>query len=188
MERPSWHNGSSVSRSPCSCLASRSRPAGGLASIPGWRSTWAAGRSSRSTPSSQSTTTWRESDSIRPSPAPTGCRCARSGCSRWPMSSSARSTSGRWHLAPVPDAVRAVALVVMVLVGAAGRAGDARQPLLLAGRAGPDRARPSRNRPAVPMASIRHPGYLGMIVSVHVQRPGARIVARRSRSRRSTPR
>jgi protein-S-isoprenylcysteine O-methyltransferase Ste14 len=73
--------------------------------------------------------------------------------------------AGRWHLAPVPDVVRAVALPVMVvsalLVVQAMRANRFFSPVV--------RVQTERGHRVVdsgPYGTIRHPGYLGMIVSV----------------------
>jgi protein-S-isoprenylcysteine O-methyltransferase Ste14 len=73
--------------------------------------------------------------------------------------------AGRWHLAPVPDAVRAVALVIMVvsalLVVQAMRANRFFSPVV--------RVQTERGHRVIdrgPYAVIRHPGYLGMMVSV----------------------
>jgi protein-S-isoprenylcysteine O-methyltransferase Ste14 len=73
--------------------------------------------------------------------------------------------AGRWHLAPVPDAVRAVALVIMVvsalLVVQAMRANRFFSPVV--------RVQTERGHRVIdrgPYGIIRHPGYLGMIVSV----------------------
>ena len=52
--------------------------------------------------------------------------------------------AGRWHLAPVPDAIRGVALVIMV-VSALLVVQAMRESLLLAGGSGPDGARASRD-------------------------------------------
>ena len=73
--------------------------------------------------------------------------------------------AGRWHLAPVPDVVRGVALVVMVvsslLVVQAMRANRFFSPVV--------RVQTERGHRVIdrgPYGMIRHPGYLGMIVSV----------------------
>ena len=73
--------------------------------------------------------------------------------------------AGRWHLAPVPDAVRGVALVIMVvsalLVVQAMRANRFFSPVV--------RVQTERGHRVIdrgPYGTIRHPGYLGMIVSV----------------------
>lgn len=73
--------------------------------------------------------------------------------------------AGRWHLAPVPDALRAVALVIMVvsalLVVQAMRANRFFSPVV--------RVQTERGHRVIdrgPYGVIRHPGYLGMIVSV----------------------
>jgi protein-S-isoprenylcysteine O-methyltransferase Ste14 len=73
--------------------------------------------------------------------------------------------AGRWHLAPVPDLVRAVALPVMVvsalLVVQAMRANRFFSPVV--------RVQTERGHRVIdrgPYGTIRHPGYLGMIVSV----------------------
>lgn len=73
--------------------------------------------------------------------------------------------AGRWHLAPVPDLVRAIALPVMVvsalLVVQAMRANRFFSPVV--------RVQTERGHRVIdggPYGSIRHPGYLGMIVSV----------------------
>ena len=73
--------------------------------------------------------------------------------------------SGRWHLAPVPDAVRAVALAGMVggaiLVVRSMRANRFFSPVV--------RLQTERGHRLVdsgPYGRIRHPGYLGMIISV----------------------
>ncbi len=73
--------------------------------------------------------------------------------------------AGRWHLAPVPDALRAVALVIMVvsalLVVQAMRANRFFSPVVRV-----QTERGHRVIDAGPYRMIRHPGYLGMIVSV----------------------
>jgi protein-S-isoprenylcysteine O-methyltransferase Ste14 len=73
--------------------------------------------------------------------------------------------AGRWHLAPVPDLVRAIALPVMVvsalLVVQAMRANRFFSPVV--------RVQTERGHRVIdrgPYGTIRHPGYLGMIVSV----------------------
>jgi protein-S-isoprenylcysteine O-methyltransferase Ste14 len=73
--------------------------------------------------------------------------------------------AGRWHLAPVPDLVRAITLPVMVvsalLVVQAMRANRFFSPVV--------RVQTERGHRVIdggPYGSIRHPGYLGMIVSV----------------------
>jgi protein-S-isoprenylcysteine O-methyltransferase Ste14 len=73
--------------------------------------------------------------------------------------------AGRWHLAPVPDVVRAIALPVMVvsalLVVQAMRANRFFSPVV--------RVQSERGHRVVdrgPYGTIRHPGYLGMIVSI----------------------
>jgi protein-S-isoprenylcysteine O-methyltransferase Ste14 len=73
--------------------------------------------------------------------------------------------AGRWHLAPVPDALRAVALVIMVvsalLVVQAMRANRFFSSVV--------RVQTERGHRVIdrgPYGVIRHPGYLGMIVSV----------------------
>ena len=73
--------------------------------------------------------------------------------------------AGRWHLAPVPDLVRAIALPVMVvsarLVVQAMRANRFFSPVV--------RVQTERGHRVIdggPYSTIRHPGYLGMIVSV----------------------
>ena len=73
--------------------------------------------------------------------------------------------AGRWHLAPVPDLVRAIALPVMVvsalLVVQAMRANRFFSPVV--------RVQTERGHRVIdggPYGAIRHPGYLGMIVSV----------------------
>src|SRR5215510_4582092 len=73
--------------------------------------------------------------------------------------------AGRWHLAPVPDALRAIALVVMVpsalFVVQAMRANRFFSPVV--------RVQNERGHRVIdrgPYGTIRHPGYLGMIVSV----------------------
>ena len=73
--------------------------------------------------------------------------------------------AGRWHLAPVPDAIRAVALVIMVvsalLVVQAMRANRFFSSVV--------RVQTERGHRVVdggPYGVIRHPGYLGMIISV----------------------
>jgi protein-S-isoprenylcysteine O-methyltransferase Ste14 len=73
--------------------------------------------------------------------------------------------AGRWHLAPVPDLVRAIALPVMVvsalLVVQAMRANRFFSPVVRV-----QTERGHRVIDAGPYRMIRHPGYLGMIVSV----------------------
>jgi protein-S-isoprenylcysteine O-methyltransferase Ste14 len=73
--------------------------------------------------------------------------------------------AGRWHLAPVPDTLRAIALVLMVpsalFVVQAMRANRFFSPVV--------RVQKERGHRVVdhgPYGTIRHPGYLGMIVSV----------------------
>src|SRR5687768_16285393 len=73
--------------------------------------------------------------------------------------------AGRWHRSPVPDAVRGVALVIMVvsalLVVQAMRANRFFSPVV--------RVLTERGHSVIdrgPYGTIRHPGYLGMIVSV----------------------
>jgi protein-S-isoprenylcysteine O-methyltransferase Ste14 len=73
--------------------------------------------------------------------------------------------AGRWHLAPVPDLVRAIALPIMVvsalLVVQAMRANRFFSPVV--------RVQTERGHRVIdrgPYGSIRHPGYLGMIISV----------------------
>jgi protein-S-isoprenylcysteine O-methyltransferase Ste14 len=73
--------------------------------------------------------------------------------------------AGRWQLAPVPDVVRAIALPLMVvsalLVVQAMRANRFFSPVV--------RVQTERGHRVVdngPYGTIRHPGYLGMIVSV----------------------
>lgn len=73
--------------------------------------------------------------------------------------------AGRWHLAPVPDLVRAIALPVMVvsalLVVQAMRANRFFSPVV--------RVQTERGHRVIdrgPYGTIRHPGYLGMILSV----------------------
>ena len=73
--------------------------------------------------------------------------------------------AGRWHLAPVPDALRAIALVIMVvsalLVVQAMRANRFFSPVV--------RVQTERGHRVIdggPYGVIRHPGYLGMILSV----------------------
>ena len=73
--------------------------------------------------------------------------------------------AGRWHLAPVPDLVRAIALPVMVvsalLVVQSMRANRFFSPVV--------RVQTERGHQVIdrgPYGTIRHPGYLGMIVSV----------------------
>jgi len=73
--------------------------------------------------------------------------------------------AGRWHLAPVPDGLRAVALPLMVvsalLVVQAMRANRFFSPVVRV-----QRERGHRVIDRGPYGTIRHPGYLGMIVSV----------------------
>ena len=73
--------------------------------------------------------------------------------------------AGRWHLAPVPDLVRAIALPIMVvsalLVVQAMRANRFFSPVVRV-----QTERGHRVIDAGPYRMIRHPGYLGMIVSV----------------------
>ena len=73
--------------------------------------------------------------------------------------------AGRWHLAPVPDLARAVALPIMVvsalLVVQSMRANRFFSPVV--------RVQTERGHRVIdrgPYGTIRHPGYLGMIVSV----------------------
>ena len=73
--------------------------------------------------------------------------------------------AGRWHLAPVPDTLRALALVMMVpsalFVVEAMRANRFFSPVV--------RVQKERGHRVIdngPYGTIRHPGYLGMIVSV----------------------
>ena len=73
--------------------------------------------------------------------------------------------AGRWHLAPVPELVRAIALPVMVvsalLVVQAMRANRFFSPVV--------RVQAERGHRVIdrgPYGTIRHPGYLGMIISV----------------------
>ena len=73
--------------------------------------------------------------------------------------------AGRWHLAPVPDVVRAIALPVMVvsalLIVQSMRANRFFSPVV--------RVQTERGHRVIdrgPYGTIRHPGYLGMIVSV----------------------
>ena len=73
--------------------------------------------------------------------------------------------AGRWHLAPVPDLVRAIALPVMVvsalLVVQSMRANRFFSPVV--------RIQSERGHRVIdrgPYGTIRHPGYLGMIISV----------------------
>lgn len=73
--------------------------------------------------------------------------------------------AGRWRLAPVPDTLRAVALVVMVpaalFVVQAMRANRFFSPVVRV-----QKERGHRVIDGGPYGTIRHPGYLGMIVSV----------------------
>ena len=73
--------------------------------------------------------------------------------------------AGRWHLAPVPDTLRATALVVMVpaalFVVQAMRANRFFSPVVRV-----QKERGHRVIDGGPYGTIRHPGYLGMIVSV----------------------
>ena len=73
--------------------------------------------------------------------------------------------AGRWHLAPVPDTLRALALVMMVpsalFVVRAMRANRFFSPVVRV-----QRERGHRVIDNGPYGTIRHPGYLGMIVSV----------------------
>jgi protein-S-isoprenylcysteine O-methyltransferase Ste14 len=73
--------------------------------------------------------------------------------------------AGRWQLAPVPDTLRALALVMMVpsalFVVEAMRANRFFSPVV--------RVQKERGHRVIdngPYGTIRHPGYLGMIVSV----------------------
>jgi protein-S-isoprenylcysteine O-methyltransferase Ste14 len=73
--------------------------------------------------------------------------------------------AGRWHLTPVPDTLRAIALVLMVpsalFVVQAMRANRFFSPVV--------RVQKERGHRVVdngPYRTIRHPGYLGMILSV----------------------
>ena len=73
--------------------------------------------------------------------------------------------AGRWHLAPVPDTLRALALVLMMpsalFVVQAMRANRFFSPVV--------RVQKERGHRVIdngPYGTIRHPGYLGMIVSV----------------------
>ncbi len=73
--------------------------------------------------------------------------------------------AGRWHLAEVPGVLRAIALVVMVpsalFVVQAMRANRFFSPVVRV-----QRERGHRVIDSGPYGTIRHPGYLGMIVSV----------------------
>ena len=73
--------------------------------------------------------------------------------------------AGRWHLAPVPAVVRGIALAVMVisalLVVQAMRANRFFSPVVRI-----QKERGHRVIDGGPYRAIRHPGYLGMIVSV----------------------
>src|SRR5262245_45666560 len=73
--------------------------------------------------------------------------------------------AGRWHLAPVPDTLRAIALVLMVpsalFVVQAMRANRFFSPVVRV-----QKERGHRVIDGGPYGTIRHPGYLGMIVSV----------------------
>ena len=73
--------------------------------------------------------------------------------------------AGRWHLAPVPDTLRAIALVLMVpsalFVVQAMRANRFFSPVVRV-----QKERGHRVVDSGPYGTIRHPGYLGMIVSV----------------------
>jgi len=73
--------------------------------------------------------------------------------------------AGRWHVALVPDALRAIALPVMVvsalLIVQSIRANRFFSPVV--------RVQTERGHRVIdggPYGSIRHPGYLGMIVSI----------------------
>ena len=73
--------------------------------------------------------------------------------------------AGRWHLAPVPDLLRAMALPVMLvsalLVVQSMRANRFFSPVV--------RIQSERGHRVIdrgPYGTIRHPGYLGMIISV----------------------
>jgi protein-S-isoprenylcysteine O-methyltransferase Ste14 len=73
--------------------------------------------------------------------------------------------AGRWHIALVPDSIRAVALPIMVvsalLVVQSMRANRFFSPVV--------RVQSERGHRVIdrgPYGTIRHPGYLGMIVSV----------------------
>ena len=73
--------------------------------------------------------------------------------------------AGRWHLAPVPAVIRAIALPVMVvsalLVVQSMRANRFFSPVV--------RVQTERGHRVIdrwPYGTIRHPGYLGMIISV----------------------
>ena len=73
--------------------------------------------------------------------------------------------AGRWHLAPVPDVVRAIALPVMVgsalLVVQSMRANRFFSPVV--------RVQTERGHRVIDQRALRHhpsPGYLGMIISV----------------------
>jgi protein-S-isoprenylcysteine O-methyltransferase Ste14 len=73
--------------------------------------------------------------------------------------------AGRWHLAPVPDTLRALALVMMVpsalFVVEAMRANRFFSPVVRV-----QKERGHRVVDSGPYGTIRHPGYLGMIVAV----------------------
>ena len=73
--------------------------------------------------------------------------------------------AGRWHLAEVPGVLRAIALVLMVasalFVVQAMRANRFFSPVVRV-----QRERGHRVIDSGPYGTIRHPGYLGMIVSV----------------------
>jgi protein-S-isoprenylcysteine O-methyltransferase Ste14 len=73
--------------------------------------------------------------------------------------------AGRWHLAPVPDPLRAIALVLMVpsalFVVQAMRANRFFSSVVRV-----QKERGHRVIDGGPYGTIRHPGYLGMIVSV----------------------
>jgi protein-S-isoprenylcysteine O-methyltransferase Ste14 len=73
--------------------------------------------------------------------------------------------AGRWHLAPVADTLRVIALVLMVpsalFVVQAMRANRFFSPVVRV-----QKERGHRVIDSGPYGTIRHPGYLGMIVSV----------------------
>jgi protein-S-isoprenylcysteine O-methyltransferase Ste14 len=73
--------------------------------------------------------------------------------------------AGRWHLAPVPDTLRALALVLMMpsalFVVQAMRANRFFSPVVRV-----QKERGHRVVDSGPYGTIRHPGYLGMIVAV----------------------
>lgn len=73
--------------------------------------------------------------------------------------------AGRWHLAPVPEALRGPAVVLM-LVSASLIAFSMRTNRFFSSVVRIQRDRGHRVIDTGPYAIVRHPGYLGMIVSI----------------------